>query len=149
MKFDLLNLSSSPFGYFSILLFETINWKVGSSIWFFSIISLNSFEKTQVLIVIFHKQMPVHYFNQLGDAFVYYLLENIENPLSREHERDVCDVFIGLLLSYNLQFKDKASNVTVKCLKQRNSAKAFTEQVTAEFVLTLQKKQFFFLNKFL
>ncbi len=90
--------------------------------------------------------MPVHYFNQLGDAFVYYLLENIENPLSREHERDVCDVFIGLLLSYNLQFKDKASNVTVKCLKQRNSAKAFTEQVTAEFVLT-SKEAIFFLEE--
>ena len=103
---------------------------------------LNSFEKTQVLIVILHQQMPVHYFNQLGDAFVYYLLENIENPLSREHERDVCDVFIGLLLSYNLQFKDKASNVTVKCLKQRNSAKAFTEQVT-EFVLMWRKSDSF------
>ena len=73
--------------------------------------------------------MPVHYFNQLGDAFVHYLLENIENPTSREHERDVCDVFIGLVLSYNMQFKDKASNVTVKCLTKRNSAKAFTEQV--------------------
>jgi hypothetical protein len=73
--------------------------------------------------------MPVHYFNQLGDAFVHYLLENIENPPSREHERDICDVFIGLVLSYNMQFKDKTSNVTVKCLTKRNSAKAFTEQV--------------------
>ena len=73
--------------------------------------------------------MPVHYFNQLGDAFVHFLLENIENPPSREHERDICDVFIGLVLSYNMQFKDKSSNVTVKCLTKRNSAKAFTEQV--------------------
>ena len=73
--------------------------------------------------------MPVHYFNQLGDAFVHYLLENIENPATREHEREICDVFIGLVLSYNMQFKDKSSNVTVKCLTKRNSAKAFTEQV--------------------
>jgi len=73
--------------------------------------------------------MPVHYFNQLGESFVYYLLEHIENPLSREHERDIVDVFIGLMLSYNLQFKDKSSNITVKCLKNRSSAKAFTEQV--------------------
>jgi hypothetical protein len=73
--------------------------------------------------------MPVHYFNQLGEGFVHYLLENIESPPTREHERDVCDVFIGLVFSYNLQFKDKASNVTVKCLKNRTSAKAFMEQV--------------------
>jgi hypothetical protein len=73
--------------------------------------------------------MPVHYFNQLGEGFVYYLLENIENPPSREHERDIVDVFIGLILSYNLQFKDTSSNIPVKCLKNRNSAKAFTEQV--------------------
>ena len=52
--------------------------------------------------------MPVHYFNQLGESFVYYLLEHIENPLTREHERDIVDVFIGLMLSYNLQFKDKS-----------------------------------------
>ena len=84
-----------------------------------------------LLTVIFSRgeQMPVHYFNQLGDAFVHYLLENIENPATREHEREICDVFIGLVLSYNMQFKDKSSNVTVKCLTKRNSAKAFTEQV--------------------
>ncbi len=56
-------------------------------------------------------------------------MEQIENPPTREHEREVCDVFIGLLLSYNLQFKDKGSNLTVKSLMRRNSAKAFTEQV--------------------
>lgn len=84
-----------------------------------------------LLTVIFSRgeQMPVHYFNQLGDAFIHYLLENIENPATREHEREICDVFIGLVLSYNMQFKDKSSNVTVKCLTKRNSAKAFTEQV--------------------
>lgn len=73
--------------------------------------------------------MPVHYFNQLGDNFVVYLLENIENPPSREHEREIVDIFIGLVLSYNLQFKDKSSNVAVKCLRSMSSAKAFTEQV--------------------
>ena len=65
----------------------------------------------------------------MGESFAGFLLDQIENPPSREHEREVCDVFIGLLLSYNLQFKEKGSNITVKSLMRRSGAKAFTEQV--------------------
>ena len=42
---------------------------------------------------------------------------------------EVCDCFIGVLLAYNLQFKDANSNVLVDTLSRRVSVKTFMEKI--------------------
>ncbi len=85
-----------------------------------------------LLTVIFCRgePMPVQYFEQLGPAFVSFLLDYVEAPPTSDSEHEIPDVFIGLALSYNLQFTgDVASNVVVNCLAGRAGAKTWTEKV--------------------
>ena len=73
--------------------------------------------------------MPVHYFDQIGRSFVDYLIDYIEDPPSRNFEVEVCDVFLGVLLAYNLQFQDVHSNVLIDTVAKRLSVKAFMEKI--------------------
>ena len=59
----------------------------------------------------------------------YPVLDYIEEPPSREFEVEVCDCFIGVLLAFNLQFKDANSNVLVDTLSRRVSVKTFMEKI--------------------
>ncbi|TRY70898.1 hypothetical protein TCAL_02794 [Tigriopus californicus] len=84
-----------------------------------------------LLTIIFSRgePMPVHYFSQLGSSFVTFLLDYIEAPPTPDSEHEIPDVFIGLALSYNLQFPDIQTNVMVSCLSGRSGAKTWTEKV--------------------
>ena len=73
--------------------------------------------------------MPVHYFDQIGRTFVDYLLDFIEDPPSRQFEVEVCDVYIGVLLAYNLQFNDISSNTMIQTLSKRANVKSFIEKI--------------------
>lgn len=73
--------------------------------------------------------MPVHYYDQIGRSFVDYLLDYIEDPPSRDFEVEVCDVFIGVILALNLQFKNAASNIVIDTLSNRLSVKTFMEKI--------------------
>ena len=73
--------------------------------------------------------MPVHYFDQIGRSFVDYLIDYIEDPPSRDFEVEVCDAFIGVLLAFNLQFRDVYSNVMIDTLGRRLSVKTFMEKI--------------------
>lgn len=73
--------------------------------------------------------LPVHYFDQIGRTFVDYLIDYIEEPPSREFEVEVSDVFIGVLLAYNLQFRDIRDNVLIQTLARRINAKTFIEKI--------------------
>uniref|UniRef100_A0A0K2V8L6 SH3 domain-containing protein n=1 Tax=Lepeophtheirus salmonis TaxID=72036 RepID=A0A0K2V8L6_LEPSM len=86
-----------------------------------------------LLTVIFStgEAMPVQYFDQLGTEFVQFVLEQIESPESFEHEKEMSDVFVGLLLSYNLQFSKEASsrNILMEVLSEQRVAKVYTEKI--------------------
>ena len=73
--------------------------------------------------------MPVHYYDQIGRTFVDYLLDFIEDPPNRQFEVEVCDVFIGVLLAYNLQFNDIANNTLIDTLSRRVNVKTFVEKI--------------------
>jgi hypothetical protein len=73
--------------------------------------------------------MPVHYFDQIGRSFVDFLIDYIEEPPNRDFEVEVADVYLGVLLSYNLQFNEISSNVMVQTLSRRSSVKAFMEKI--------------------
>lgn len=65
----------------------------------------------------------------LGMDFINFLLNHIEDPPDTDVEDQVPDLFITLVLSYNLQFKIIHDNVVVKTLAQRSVAKTFTEKI--------------------
>ena len=69
-----------------------------------------------LLTVIFSRgePLPVHYLEpgQIGSNFVDFVLEVIEKPVQKR-SHDLSDVFIGMMLSYNLQFQDNTSNVFI------------------------------------
>ncbi|XP_014609720.1 PREDICTED: NCK-interacting protein with SH3 domain isoform X1 [Polistes canadensis] len=72
--------------------------------------------------------MPVTHWEQLGSDFVSFLLDLIENPPDSDLEDQIPDLFINLILSYNLQFTNSENSV-ISALKERTVAKIFTEKI--------------------
>ena len=73
--------------------------------------------------------LPVHYFDQIGRIFCEFLMDYIEDPPNREFEVEVCDVFIAVLLAYNLQFPAIHSNIFIETLANRANTKTFMEKI--------------------
>ncbi|KAL7305713.1 hypothetical protein TKK_0001967 [Trichogramma kaykai] len=72
--------------------------------------------------------MPITHFDQLGSEFISFLLDLIENPPDTDLDDQIPDLFINLILSYNLQFTS-SDNVVIEALKKRSVAKTFTEKI--------------------
>lgn len=72
--------------------------------------------------------MPVTHLEQLGSDFVGFLLDLIENPPDMDIEDQIPDLFVNLILSYNLQFTN-SENMVLNALKERTVAKNFTEKI--------------------
>lgn len=64
----------------------------------------------------------------LGPDFIKFLFESIENPPDTDLEDQIPDLFINLILSYNLQFSS-TENVVMIALADRTCAKIFTEKL--------------------
>lgn len=85
-----------------------------------------------ILTVLFSlgESVPVHYKEkQLGESFISFLLDKVENSQELDTEEDMADVFMGLLTSYNLQFEKTEENIVLQCLARSTSAKIFTEKL--------------------
>jgi hypothetical protein len=65
---------------------------------------------------------------QLGVQFVTFLLNYIEQPPQCDTLEQLPDVFLRLLLSLNLQFRDPNENVLLQALAKCTLAQAFTEK---------------------
>lgn len=65
---------------------------------------------------------------QLGPEFVLFLFDLIENPPDSDFEDRIPNLFVNLILSYNLQFIN-SENIVINALKDRNIAKTFTEKI--------------------
>ncbi|XP_016837235.1 NCK-interacting protein with SH3 domain isoform X1 [Nasonia vitripennis] len=72
--------------------------------------------------------MPITHFEQLGSEFISFILDLIENPPDTDLDDQIPDLFINLILSYNLQFQT-SENVVLDALKERTVAKTFTEKI--------------------
>ena len=62
---------------------------------------------------------------QLNKKFVDFLLDNIEN---NDHEQ-IPDLFVNLILAFNLHYEIPSENDVMKVLGERGTAKTFTEKV--------------------
>lgn len=72
---------------------------------------------------------PKYITEQLGVEFAQFLLELIENPPETDVDEQIPDLFLTLLLAYNLQFEQSADNLLLAALETRDNAKTFCEKV--------------------
>lgn len=73
--------------------------------------------------------LPITHFEQLGVEFAQFLLELIENPPETDVDEQIPDLFLTLLLAYNLQFENPNDNLLLDALESQDLAKTFCEKV--------------------
>ncbi|CAG9585311.1 unnamed protein product [Danaus chrysippus] len=74
-------------------------------------------------------KLPITHFEQLGVDFAQFLLELIENPPETDVDEQIPDLFLTLLLAYNLQFESPFENLLLNALEVMDNAKTFCEKV--------------------
>ena len=69
--------------------------------------------------------------DHLSRSFISFLLDSIESPAAEwgEEAEDITDLFINLLLAFNLHFEMPSDNPVMAVLGQYGTAKVFTEKV--------------------
>lgn len=65
--------------------------------------------------------------------FVEYLLDGIESPLANDETEAVPDVFVKLLLAFNVHFELPSDNLVMSAVASRGTAKTFTEKLMLLF----------------
>ncbi|XP_058802067.1 NCK-interacting protein with SH3 domain isoform X2 [Phymastichus coffea] len=93
-----------------------------------NVAKLNYSSLLLTMIFSMSEPIPITHFEQLGAEFISFLLDLIENPPDTDLDDQIPDLFVNLILSYNLQFRD-SENVVMEALKQRSVAKTFTEKI--------------------
>ncbi|XP_047513038.1 NCK-interacting protein with SH3 domain isoform X2 [Pieris napi] len=73
--------------------------------------------------------LPITHFDQLGVEFAQFLLELIENPPETDVDEQIPDLFLTLLLAYNLQFENPFENMLLNALETIDNAKTFCEKI--------------------
>lgn len=74
------------------------------------------------------ERMPITHVEQLGPEFIQFLLDLIEDPPDTDLEDQIPDLFLNLILSYNLQFSS-SENILLNSLKTRTNAKTITQKI--------------------
>ncbi|KAK7791899.1 hypothetical protein R5R35_005422 [Gryllus longicercus] len=73
--------------------------------------------------------IPITHLEHLGEDFITFLFDLMESPPDTDVEEQIPDLFLNLILSYNLQFKSFTENIMLKSLLKRSIAKTFTEKI--------------------
>ncbi|XP_071960516.1 NCK-interacting protein with SH3 domain-like [Antedon mediterranea] len=83
-----------------------------------------------VLTMLFSQgeSIPYTHYDQLNVEFVNYLLNSIENPPVNDEDEQTPDLFVNVILAFNLQFRIPAENPVVKAFSDNSNVKYFTEK---------------------
>lgn len=65
----------------------------------------------------------------MGQDFLQFVLDNIEAPPDTDLDEQIPDLFLNLLIAFNLQFDEETLNPLLVALEARQSAKAFSEKI--------------------
>lgn len=65
----------------------------------------------------------------LGSSFLSFVLDNIESPPDTDLDEQIPDLFLNLVISFNLQFDEEDSNPVLVALEDRQIAKIFCEKI--------------------
>lgn len=69
----------------------------------------------------------------LGNQFLSFLVDNIEYPPDTDLDEQIPDLFLNLIISFNLQFTDEIENRVLAALEDKDVAKTFTEKILLLF----------------
>ncbi len=72
-----------------------------------------------------HAESTSRFAEQLNETFINFVLDHIE---SSEHEQ-IPDLFVNLILAFNLHFGIPEENDVMKALADRKTSKVFTEKI--------------------
>ncbi|CAG9865149.1 unnamed protein product [Phyllotreta striolata] len=75
------------------------------------------------------ESMPVTHNELLGKRFLSFIFDNIEYPPDTDLEEQIPDLFLNLVISFNLQFTEESENPVLAALEDRDVAKTFTEKI--------------------
>lgn len=86
------------------------------------------------------EKMPITHLEHFDFDFMMFLYTMIENPPDVDVEDQIPDLFLNLILSFNLQFQDGDENIVVSTASKVEDAKTFTEKLL--LLLNREGKQF-------
>uniref|UniRef100_A0A8C2I8V4 NCK interacting protein with SH3 domain n=1 Tax=Cyprinus carpio TaxID=7962 RepID=A0A8C2I8V4_CYPCA len=69
------------------------------------------------------EQIPLHHYEHLNAAFLQFLLDVIEDGLPSDPTEQLPDLFINLLLAFNLHLRVPESNMVMQILIKRHNVK--------------------------
>uniref|UniRef100_A0A673L313 SH3 domain-containing protein n=1 Tax=Sinocyclocheilus rhinocerous TaxID=307959 RepID=A0A673L313_9TELE len=75
------------------------------------------------------EQIPLHHYEHLNAAFLQFLLDVIEDGLPSDSTEQLPDLFINLLLAFNLHLSVPESNMVMQALIKRHNVKILTEKL--------------------
>ncbi|KAK2906456.1 hypothetical protein Q8A67_005441 [Cirrhinus molitorella] len=75
------------------------------------------------------EQIPLHHYEHLNAAFLQFLLDVIEDGLPSDATEQLPDLFINLLLAFNLHLSAPESNMVMQALIKRHNVKILTEKL--------------------
>ncbi|KAH3717720.1 NCK-interacting protein with SH3 domain-like [Dreissena polymorpha] len=77
--------------------------------------------------------VPASLHDHLNAEFVQFLFNNIENPASGEHEDQLSDLVVNLVLAFNLHFYVPSKNLVLQVMEERKTVKVFSEKILLLF----------------
>ncbi|XP_056303812.1 NCK-interacting protein with SH3 domain-like [Danio aesculapii] len=75
------------------------------------------------------EQIPLHHYEHLNAGFLQFLLDVIEDGLPTDSTEQLPDLFINLLLAFNLHLSVPDSNMVMQTLMKRDNAKILSEKL--------------------
>ncbi|KAF7990249.1 hypothetical protein HCN44_000054 [Aphidius gifuensis] len=90
---------------------------------------LNYSSLLMTMIFSMGESMPIIHIEQLGPDFISFLFDMIEEPPDTDLDDQIPDLFLNLILSYNLQFKNNDNNIVLNALKERANANTFIQKL--------------------
>ncbi|XP_072027426.1 NCK-interacting protein with SH3 domain-like [Amphiura filiformis] len=73
--------------------------------------------------------IPYTHYDIFTEDFVTYLLDKIDDPPESDEDEQIPDLFVNLILAYNLHFRVPADNIVMKALAGRRTVKTFSEKI--------------------
>ncbi|KAK9967020.1 hypothetical protein ABG768_001440 [Culter alburnus] len=75
------------------------------------------------------EQIPLHHYEHLNAAFLQFLMDVIEDGLPSDATEQLPDLFINLLLAFNLHLSVPETNMVMQALIKRRNVKILTEKL--------------------
>ncbi|XP_078517912.1 NCK-interacting protein with SH3 domain isoform X2 [Lissotriton helveticus] len=73
--------------------------------------------------------LPYHHYEHLNSHFIQFLLDVVEDGLPSDTTDQLPDLFVNVLLAFNLHMPVPENNVIMTTLSKRSNVKVFTEKV--------------------